>query len=133
MAALALYVVAALTFNTGRTFAAPQRAHKQFGGGASIGNTGTKISFFKYGTVALSSGVASVADSEVTANTVVFLQRQSTGEGTEANNYDVAVTPGTGFGITALKVDNTTETGDSATIGYIEIDPGASRHVATPP
>lgn len=83
------------------------------------------------GSGTLTAGVLTIANSAVTANTRVFTQRSSdNSSATVGVEYSVAVTPGTGFVITARKSDKTTETADVSTLFYFLVEMAST--VATP-
>ncbi len=110
---------------------AAQKNPQEFFGGAQIGNNGTHVGFLKFGQATLSTGTKSVSDAAVTANTVITVHRLVVG-GTKGVSYEVVVTPGTGFVITSLNSSNATETSDTSTLGYIEVDPGPAIGAKTP-
>jgi hypothetical protein len=81
------------------------------------------------GTVVLVAGVGTVADTSVTATTVVFTQRAVAG-GTVGVEYVFAASAGVGFTITSKAEDGSTETADTSTIAYRKFQPAAT--AATP-
>ncbi len=80
----------------------------------------------------MTTGAASVADAEATAATVVTVQRL-TAAGTKGVSYEVVVVPGTGFSVTSLDATNSTQSSDTSTVGYIEVDPGPGKQAQGPP
>ncbi len=133
LTAIALLGATALFVNTHKVFAAnPQRGEKVFTGGLQIGATGNNIGWIKFGHKAISTGgTVAVADADISGNTVVTVQR-SAAAGTKGVSYEVAITPGTGFSITSLDSTNSTQTLDTSTIAYIEVDPGTPKAAQTP-
>lgn len=77
------------------------------------------------GTATLSSGVATVSTSAVTANSRIFLQRHAAGGTTAGNVYEVtARTAGTSFTITAIILSTgLTGAADSSTIAWTIVEP----------
>lgn len=82
-----------------------------------------------FGLATLVAGTVSVADTDVTANTIVFTQRKTPG-GTVGVEYVFAADPGVGFSITSKLADGNTATSDTSVIGYFLVEPPET--VATP-
>jgi hypothetical protein len=88
----------------------------EFIGGIRVGYQGIKISQIRIGTAVLGGGgTATVADINVTANSLIVLDNNVLG-GT-AGFLRVTKTPGTGFTITSSSAT------DTSTVNYVIIEP----------
>jgi hypothetical protein len=77
----------------------------------------------KQGIATLVAGVVAVANTSVTANSRIFLQRQTDG-GTVAASYSITRTAGTSFTITAKDGTGANQTADTSVIAYEIFEPG---------
>jgi len=76
----------------------------------------------KQGTAVLIAGVVTVANTSVTANSRIFLQRQTDG-GTVGASYSITRTAGTSFTITAKDGAGADQTADTSTLAYEIFEP----------
>jgi hypothetical protein len=114
----AVVALCALSFSSLSSHAADPRRSEQARGNLTVGSTGTKLNIVKTGRVTLVAGVATVADTDVSATTNIFVERQTIG-GTAGQTYDITRSAGTSFTITARAADGTTAaTGDTSVIAY---------------
>jgi len=92
-------------------------------GGATIGGiNGTAISRFRHGTATLVSGTATVADTSITANSRIFINRFTDG-GTLGASYSITRTASTSFTVTAKDGTGANQTADTSTVAYEIIEP----------
>jgi hypothetical protein len=71
----------------------------------------------RYGTLTLVAGVATVTDATVTADTRIFVQRQ-TDAGTIGSSYSITRSVGVSFTVTSKDSAGATETGDTSVLAY---------------
>lgn len=101
------------------THAADPRRAEPKRGNLTVGDNGTKLNIVKTGRVTLVAGVATVADTDISATTNIFVARQTIG-GTAGQTYDITRSAGTSFTITARAADGTTAaTSDTSVIAYL--------------
>jgi hypothetical protein len=87
-------------------------------GSTTLGSAGTNITRIRTGQATLSAGTVAVADTNVTANTKIFVTLHTLGTVTLPSAYGVtARTPGTGFTISASLVT------DTSVVDYVMIEP----------
>lgn len=79
------------------------------------------LSLRNVGLATLVGGTVSVANTAVTANSVVFTQRKTAG-GTVGDEYVFAVTPGVGFSISA-RAAGSAAASDTSVIAYMLVEP----------
>lgn len=103
---------------------ADQRRVWDFDKGVRIGTPyGTLLKEVRSGTATFVAGVATVADTRVSATTQIFAQRQAVA-GTSGGTIAVVVTPGTGFTLTSQTAGAlTTQTLDTSTVAWLVIQP----------
>jgi hypothetical protein len=76
----------------------------------------------KQGIAVLIAGVVTVANTSVTANSRIFLQRQTDG-GTVGASYSITRTAGTSFTITAKDGAGADQASDTSTLAYEIFEP----------
>lgn len=76
-----------------------------------------KGGFIVYGTATLSSGTVAVTDRRIQASSIAFATYK-TPAGTMGSNLKAVCTANT-LTLTAVKLDTTTETSDTSTVGYL--------------
>lgn len=76
----------------------------------------------RMGTATLSSGAVTVANTSVTTNTRIFVQRQTDG-GTVGASYSISRLAGTSFTISAKDGSGADQTADSSTVAWLLVEP----------
>lgn len=86
-----------------------------------LGRRGTGLTGLRHGNATLAAGVATVTDSQITANANIVVSRRARG-GTPGTTYEV--TPASGsFTITARTGADAVATADTSTVSYIVVEP----------
>jgi hypothetical protein len=96
--------------------------HLAFPAGIRLRVTDTEVKGIRHGTAVLVAGTVTVSDTTITANTRVFVQRQTDG-GTVAASYSITRTPTTSFTITAKDGAGAAQTADTSTVAYWLVEP----------
>ena len=89
--------------------------------GSTSGALGTLINGLRHGTATLSGGTVTVADTSVTANCRILVNRLTDG-GTVGDSYSVSRSAGASFTITS-KSAGATQTADSSVVAWFAVEP----------